>query len=389
MPDITVHTDFPGGNAELLKIDERDRTVTVRPELKGGSPHRGWFYFRLDGIEPGEMHRLRIVENEWAGHCFYSYDAERWHHFTICREESPTDVVVEQRFEASSAYIAMMPPYLHEQQVRLAADLSAHPSVEISQLWVSEEGNAGLLFTVANDDGRSGKRHVWIIARTHAFEAGASWVAEALLHWATANEEEALQLRRNAVLHVVPIVDIDSVRAGDSGKNRPPVDFNRDWPMAEGDTPHWNATRGIVEAMERSASLDLFIDLHSPHGNRRETYFYIEHPELRPKGYIEQVERFTGILKMAAAHSPMPFRGRYEASLDPADAEHLHMAHRSVLKRWWPEGLRFSGVLEIAWSASHAGMPSFISTGRNLGRSISRFLNPTVGTRSRRGARAL
>ena len=51
---LVVSSDFEGGSIKVIEIDSERRTVSVMP---GGDPRRGWpcwWYFRIDGVTPGE-----------------------------------------------------------------------------------------------------------------------------------------------------------------------------------------------------------------------------------------------------------------------------------------------------------------------------------------------
>ena len=58
--DLSLRTDFPGGAAKLLSIDQQRRHIRFEvPESPVGA-HRSWWYFRVDGSTPDETLTLEL-----------------------------------------------------------------------------------------------------------------------------------------------------------------------------------------------------------------------------------------------------------------------------------------------------------------------------------------
>ena len=116
---------------------------------------------------------------------------------------------------------------------------------------------------------------MWFQARQHAWESGASWVADGVARFAAGAEGAALRAVADVV--VVPVMDVDNVLIGGAGKDQLPVDFNRDWgpptKICRNETEalcqHWNAIKAVVRVLDtamRSGLYDalVFVDSHSP-----------------------------------------------------------------------------------------------------------------------------
>ena len=59
--ELTVSSDFENGSAVVDGIDQASGTIRLHP---AGDPQRGWpcwWYFRVDGIEPGRTLQIEIV----------------------------------------------------------------------------------------------------------------------------------------------------------------------------------------------------------------------------------------------------------------------------------------------------------------------------------------
>ncbi len=88
--ELTVSTDFEGASADVVRIDQRH--VVIQP---AGDPQFGWpcwWYFRLDGIQPGETVTIEVsatdmkkqdgkpLGSDWAlpRRAAYSIDGKNW-----------------------------------------------------------------------------------------------------------------------------------------------------------------------------------------------------------------------------------------------------------------------------------------------------------------------
>src|SRR5262245_12828060 len=57
---LTVASDFEGASVDIVAIDDAARSISFTP---GGDPVRGWpcwWFFRVNGITPGETITLRL-----------------------------------------------------------------------------------------------------------------------------------------------------------------------------------------------------------------------------------------------------------------------------------------------------------------------------------------
>jgi len=162
--------------------------------------------------------------------------------------------------------------------INLVNSIKSYPNVEISDLTTSEAGRAVKLVKISDPEvNDSAKFLVWAIARQHAFECHSNYVTEGLIRYLVSGDPGAKRFRKQAIIYVVPLMDVDNAYDGGTGKDQLPVDFNRDW-----DSPsHWNAVNAVKQKMEETASLNsfrFFIDSHNPWPSNVEPqhrlYFY-------------------------------------------------------------------------------------------------------------------
>ena len=64
--ELRVAIDFPGGSAEVVRVDEAARLIRLRPSPHPGRGWQCWWYFRVGGIQPGETLTLEVEGGVWA-----------------------------------------------------------------------------------------------------------------------------------------------------------------------------------------------------------------------------------------------------------------------------------------------------------------------------------
>jgi hypothetical protein len=264
-PDLAVESDFDNGNAIVRYLLHTQRKVIVEPRQIDGAVNI-WWRFKIHGIVPGETLTISTNHSPIAGDCHpvYSYDGEMWHRFES--ERAP----YRQRFVAPSVEVARNIPYSYQASLRLAQELGrSGPHVSVEDLATSEHGRLVKLIVLTDPDVPDDKKRVlWVQARQHAFESHSSRVADALARWAASDDPDAIALRRLAVVHVVPIMDVDNVFRGGAGKSQwspggEPHDLNRSW----GPEPRWRVIEAVMarlQALRDGQEVAAAIDLHNP-----------------------------------------------------------------------------------------------------------------------------
>jgi len=139
---LTVDSDFEGASVRVLDIDEAKRSISFMP---GGDPERGWpcwWYFRIDGITPGESITLRLqgsiaaigkqkpLSASWSmpAQATWSVDSDEWLQTEKGQREGEW-MVYAINPEATSVFVAWGPPYTPataEKFVRDMAQRSPH-----------------------------------------------------------------------------------------------------------------------------------------------------------------------------------------------------------------------------------------------------------------------
>ncbi len=275
---LTIKSNLEGMSVRILEIDQNARRIDFMP---GGDAARGWpcwWYFRIDGITPGEQVTLRLrgstsrvekrkpLSASWAmpDRATFSTDGATWSH-TKRGQRQKEWMVYTLETKATSLFVAWGPPYTPGTAAKFVREMSKRsPHAKAVELCRSREDRPVPMLHV-----REGKRNktqrfgVWVQARQHAWESGSSWVAQGFGEWLLSDQEQATWLRHHAEVFIIPVMDVDNVATGNGGKNALPHDHNRDWSS----NPHWNEVRAAqrrVGDLIKEGRMDVFLDLHNP-----------------------------------------------------------------------------------------------------------------------------
>ncbi len=365
-------TDFPGGSATVEEIDQQARSIALLP---GSNPDRGWecwWYFKLEGIEPGETITLDVGGMTFArpDQAQFSLDQQQWMQ-TAAGDRQQGRIVYRQRINAREAWFAWGPPFQLEDAQTLVREAARKDSRAIPfDLCRSREGRPipALRFTPENADADT--HGIWIQARQHAWESGSSWVCRGFVEWLLSDDSSAAALRTNASITVVPIMDVDNVERGAGGKNQKPHDHNRDW----SEEPHWPEVRAAmnrISAMDRDKRLHLFVDLHNPGPNDRAVHFHIAPRELLSDRGRRNLDFF---LSSAAEEMTgrLPFAGKVVESGENYDENWRRISKTWVALHCQPQVVAVT--LETGWNTPQSTQEGYLSVGRDLGRTIERYL---------------
>lgn len=370
-PTLTVSADFPGGSAVVQEIDQQARRVKIVP-----TPHvdRGWvcwWYCKISGIRPGETITLDVGDGVWAtpDQATFSLDQRLWQH-TAAGKRSGKRIVFAQQVDAAEAWFAWGPPFVPSDAQALVDEAAAAcPAATTFELCRTREDRPvpALRVSEAKPENRQG---IWVQARQHAWESGASWVCRGFTEWLVSKDPRAAALRSKAEVVIVPIMDIDNVAIGAGGKNEKPQDHNRDW----SDQPHHPAVAAAqreILRMNKAGQFDLFIDLHNPGAGDKNPYFYIPPPEqLTPLGQ-RNMQEFLAASKTELT-GPLKYAGRTLVSGANYDPN-----WRQISKNWIAAHTRDHVVpvtLETAWNTPFSTSDNYRQLGRELGLAIELYL---------------
>ncbi len=281
---ITITASFDGGSVgEVKQVAPAHLRCGVKGQADQNNRNRqaNWYYLRLDSL-PREQVRIDLV-NLAGEYNFrpgalsvtrnsrpvYSYDGERWIHFTDAQVEwDNAEPCLTLRFtpERPAMWIAHVPPYTKRHLTRLLDDFPRSPNLRREVIGRSVNSREISLLTVTDASvPRERKDVVWLMARQHAWEAGTSWIAEGALRFLLSDSPEAAKLRRSVIWKILPMIDPDGVASGAVRFNANGYDVNRNWDAVdERLMPEIAAARRAIFAwLDSDRRIDLFLALHN------------------------------------------------------------------------------------------------------------------------------
>ncbi|HEY1067284.1 MAG TPA: M14-type cytosolic carboxypeptidase, partial [Pirellulales bacterium] len=389
---LAVVADFEGASVAGVEIDDETRTINFTP---GGDPLRGWpcwWYFRIDGVAPGETLTLNLrgspavvdrpgsplqkpLAASWAmpEQATFSTDGKSWQHTEKGRRREEW-MVYTLKPEAKSVYVAWGPPYTPSEAVKFVREMSEkHSFAHAEELCRSRADRSVPLLHVMEGDRKQEERFgVWVQARQHAWESGSSWVAQGFAEWLCSDDQEAAWLRQHAEVFLVPVMDVDNAATGNGGKDAAPQDHNRDWSSQ----PHWNETIAAqkkVGELIAAKRMDVFLDLHNP-APGDPTFFYVLESSLLEEPTLKLRDRFIELAysRISRIKPLVPMSNRPKTT-----GPEYHPLWRQISANWVSVNGNphtVSVCLETIWNSPRSTTEGYRSVGANLAAAVKEFL---------------
>lgn len=388
---ISVSTDFPGGSATVIEIDQETATIEIHPNVLVDRGWPCWWFLRIDGLNVGQTVTLRVSANpqpyratsvlsaSWMqpNQAVFSgdeSDRSSWRQTEKSWREGGAAIY---QFEASNStmWTAWGVPFLPSDAERLLdAVLQRLPDSNRFELARTRGGRPVRVIRIGGGTAdKPAQFGVWVQARQHAWEAGGSWVGRGFIDWASSDDTDAVALREIATIHYIPIMDVDSVSIGAGGKDATPRDHNRDWSDAPV-YPEVAAAQKLIGQLNQTRLFDVFLDLHNPGPSEQRPYFFgpvnlNELPSLQQQNHA----RWQAIAQ-EQIDGPLPLLKEYKfATYVKTEEERGRMSANWVRNHTSPHVL--STTLETAWNTPHSQPDGYSAVGRQLGQTVFRYLS--------------
>src|SRR5688572_9423950 len=288
-PAITINTNFEGGS--LGRVEKLSPTAFIlhvagQHDQPGRNPQASWYYFRLDHVKGRDL-TLTLTDligeyNDRPGAVpagpdilpVFSHDQQTWKHFETGQwDNTKKEMTLTIVPTADTLWIAHIPPYTPADLARLLDDARKHPHALVELIGQTARARHIHHLTITDPDVPDAeKKHLFIMARQHAWEAGTSYVAQGAVQFLLS--DDAKSLRRDNVFRVIPMVDVDGCAEGKVRYNANGYDVNRHWDAVDLRRPEflrkmpeiWYAKRAILAA-HAARPIDLLINLHNTETN--------------------------------------------------------------------------------------------------------------------------
>lgn len=280
---IHITTAFLNAGGDISLFNDNPIIIDILPHDEGGGGwSQMWWHFKIDGLHPNEEITLRLFkrgsEAAWQSPQFhYSYDGITWalsDRGAPDRFDDEAYFVYKHRVKSTTISLAYDLPYTPNHVDALIAETSRHPQTHAFELCKTRSNRPVHAIRIGASHHTAEKHGIWLQARSHSFESGTSWVVHELALWLVSDAPEASALRDIASMTIVPIIDVDGVVEGRTGKNQLPYDHNRGWSESPNHWPETVSTQSHLQQMALTNNLDLFIDFHGP-GGLHHPYFIV------------------------------------------------------------------------------------------------------------------
>ena len=259
---VQISSAFDGGNI-IVKDASNPQNIRLDIARDHQSDFYQWFYFRVTA--PAGTTLNMVIEN--AGDAAYpkgwenysavvSHDLEHWRR--VPTRYDGKALSIEAETGAGAVYVAYFAPYPSGRHRKLVAQAGALEDASISVLGQTLDGRDMDLITIGEPS--DAKRALWITARQHPGETMAEWWMEGFLERLGDAEDKAVQdLRRGAVLYLVPNMCPDGSARGHLRTNAAGINLNREW--ADPSMEKSPEVYLVLEKMKETG-LDLALDVH-------------------------------------------------------------------------------------------------------------------------------
>jgi hypothetical protein len=370
--ELKVSSDFPGGSALVESLDQTNRVLQITPASNPGKGWEAWWYFKLEGVRPGETITLDVGRGVWAtpDQAMFSYDNRHWQHTAPGRRVKDR-ITFQHTVTQSTVWFAWGPPFVLSDAQQLIADMqrqlkSATPFV----LATSREGRAVPAIRIQESTLPEKRRlGIWVQARQHAWESGASWVGKGFAEWIVSNDPQARELRQKADIYFVPIMDVDNVERGAGGKNQSPHDHNRDW-SERPIFPEVAAAQKYIQELDKAGRFDLFVDLHNPAPNDKQPFYFVTIGDYLSLKGRKNLQDFFAISR-EQIHGPLPLADKMRESGPAYDKDWQMISKNWVTKQTSPQVVALT--LETSWNTPQSTPAGYLKVGEQLGRVMEKY----------------
>lgn len=266
---ISIITNFENSNCELLYFNKKRNELIFRPSLiDSQNATRCWFYFGLTGFDTSRTLILseKINKDYIAPNTLiFSYDKKQWQRQKYDSVRNFTKYY-SGKFSDDTVWFCTGYPYTYSRMIKYTDSIATY--LDTSTLCYSEGGLRVPIYQISTKN-QQAEYMVLLIARQHAFESLSNYFLEGIINFLLDSNELSEEVKKNVSFYIVPMMDVDNVYKGASGRMQKPVDFNRCWTS----NSYWNAVKSTINFMNeksKTQKLLLFFDIHStyPGGSR-------------------------------------------------------------------------------------------------------------------------
>eukprot|EP00038_Savillea_parva_P024931 m.45545 g.45545 ORF g.45545 m.45545 type:complete len:827 (+) comp6663_c0_seq1:303-2783(+) len=309
---LKFESRFESGNLRTATMmHPRLYDLVLSPDINTMG-HTQWFFFSVSNMKPGVAYRFNIINLEKANSQYnfgmqpvmYSeQEAEQqglgWHRVgtkvgyhknNLKRNHHKktslfsASFTVTFKYANDTCYLAYHYPFTYSDcQTHLARLTRRFPRrIRCDLLCTTLGGNRCDLLTItssAEDDELqipiATRKYVVLSARVHPGESNSSWMMKGALDFLTSDHPEAVELRRQFVFKIVPMLNPDGVANGNHRCSLAGADLNRKWRTLHPQLHPTIASTKLLFKHLRSRGTPpvLYCDFHG-HSRRKMVFIY-------------------------------------------------------------------------------------------------------------------
>ncbi len=325
-----------GSLGSLHQVRAHTYTAALRDDNDDASlpaHYRAWWYVGLTDVATTAPLQLTLQRLGWpfAYQPVFSYDQQHWQPLPAeaVRMVAADQLQLRYRFAQRRVFLAQHYPYtpadLDQFLARLLAD---HPEVRQESLQLGP-GSTPLLHL----GNRSARGRIWVHARAHPGEVGASYVVEGLLQALLADRPAAAALRQRACISVVPLVAAAAAAAGNYRTNARSQNCEELWLPAGAPAEVQALQQTIARLQAAGPAFVAALNIHASNEPPQRPAFVLPHFGPSAQGYSaaeaalwQQQQRFA--TAVGAALAPQPWE-------DAALAGGRAWLQRAYPETWW------------------------------------------------------
>jgi len=345
---INIFSDFENGNVEVISVDNSNNKIVFKPSLiDKKNTTRCWFYFAITNFDTTKVLRFEEQFSNYftvPNYPVYSFDNKNWKRL---RADTMTENTIYYfgKFNTDTLWFATGYPYTYSKLISYVDSISNNQFVDSSTLVYSENGLKIPILNINNPKTKK-KDMIWIIGRQHAFETTLNYVIEGMIEYFVSDDYYAKKLRRKTSVYIVPMMDVDNVFQGASGRMQNPIDFNRDWNL----NPYWKAVNSVQNKIKETNELynyRVFLDVHSTYPGTTKPLFGLFNEYNSDQLDYYRLKKYFKIFKKTNGFSLVEIRGN--TSKNFADAYSMGIRDKSVAVS------DFASTVECDWNINNNG----------------------------------
>ncbi|MEE8417561.1 MAG: M14-type cytosolic carboxypeptidase, partial [candidate division Zixibacteria bacterium] len=260
--------DFESGNIHnVQQVGVDSFTFEIRLDDNHGDLH-GWYYFAIAGNQGRTATLFLTNPDGWQNsNCnpVISPDNTNWGRVQDVWGQSGW-LCFRQYLVADTIWFAQVFPFTVSRMDSYLDSIETSPFLMRQTLGYSVHDRPIDMVTITDDFYPAEfKKTAYLISRQHPMESPPTFILTGLIDMVLDDSDFADYFRRDIMLKVVPIVNVDGVAEGYSRHNVNGINLNRNWqPDIENEQPAVRVVhRNIDDYILAGNRIDLFMDLHA------------------------------------------------------------------------------------------------------------------------------